>query len=78
MLSSEDLVHVELLMIAYKPLLPSPGTKWCGTGNVANGFHDVGRRHNTDICCRRHDHCPVYIRPGETKYNLTNNAIGSM
>ncbi|XP_026727478.1 phospholipase A2-like [Trichoplusia ni] len=52
-----------------------PGTKWCGSGNVAADYDDLGPSKEADICCRAHDHCPDIIPGGETKYNLTNNAF---
>jgi hypothetical protein len=29
-----------------------PGTKWCGTGDIAKSFHDIGAEKSTDRCCR--------------------------
>lgn len=52
-----------------------PGTKWCGTGDIAKNFHDLGTEKNMDRCCRDHDICPVKIRPYQSRYNLTNNSI---
>ncbi|GFO32696.1 phospholipase a2 [Plakobranchus ocellatus] len=40
-----------------------PGTNWCGKGNVADSFGDLGYYRHTDRCCREHDHCP-YTIPG--------------
>ncbi|KAF5271043.1 hypothetical protein FQR65_LT00462 [Abscondita terminalis] len=51
-----------------------PGTKWCGTGNKANNYNDLGTEIETDKCCRDHDYCDDYIRSNQTKYNLTNTA----
>ena len=49
-----------------------PGTNWCGTGNTAKNFHDLGENSATDKCCRAHDHCPYVIEGFTTKYNLFN------
>ncbi|XP_011303323.1 phospholipase A2 [Fopius arisanus] len=49
-----------------------PGTKWCGSGNVAENSQDLGHFPVTDACCRDHDHCNDVIEALETKYNLTN------
>ncbi|XP_028036586.1 phospholipase A2-like [Bombyx mandarina] len=52
-----------------------PGTKWCGAGNVADDYEDLGSERETDMCCRDHDNCPDLILAGETKNNLTNSAF---
>ncbi|XP_038214166.1 phospholipase A2-like [Zerene cesonia] len=54
-----------------------PGTKWCGAGNIADGYDDLGTEEEADFCCREHDNCPDVILAGESKYNLTNNAFYS-
>ncbi|XKL65105.1 hypothetical protein PGB90_005191 [Kerria lacca] len=51
-----------------------PGTKWCGNGNIAENYDDLGEDRDTDMCCREHDSCPEYIEAGKTKYGLTNTA----
>lgn len=50
----------------------APGTKWCGPGNRASSYDDLGSAVETDKCCRDHDHCPMSINAGESDYNLTN------
>ncbi|XP_033189786.1 uncharacterized protein LOC117156657 isoform X2 [Bombus vancouverensis nearcticus] len=52
-----------------------PGTKWCGTGDIAENYHDLGHEAQIDRCCRSHDLCPVKIRAQQTRYNLTNYSI---
>lgn len=47
------------------------GTKWCGPGNTAENYDDLGSHKEEDMCCRDHDHCDN-IPAGESKYNLTN------
>ncbi|KAB7505464.1 Phospholipase A2 [Armadillidium nasatum] len=49
-------------------------TKWCGTGNAAEGLDDLGTLRDLDLCCRDHDLCPEVLEPGETKHNLTNDS----
>ncbi|KAG8190292.1 hypothetical protein JTE90_013927 [Oedothorax gibbosus] len=49
-----------------------PGTNWCGQGNVAENYHDLGIFNATDACCREHDYCDDIIRSGRTKHNLIN------
>ncbi|EDS30114.1 conserved hypothetical protein [Culex quinquefasciatus] len=36
-----------------------PGTKWCGTGDIAESYHDLGDDATMDRCCRTHDLCPL-------------------
>ncbi|KAK5639859.1 hypothetical protein RI129_010670 [Pyrocoelia pectoralis] len=52
-----------------------PGTKWCGPGNIAANYDDLGLAAETDMCCRAHDFCGDTFSPYETKYNLTNLAF---
>lgn len=49
-----------------------PGTKWCGPGNIASNYDDLGYFTKTDMCCRTHDHCDN-IAAGESKDGLVNN-----
>ncbi|PAA58522.1 hypothetical protein BOX15_Mlig003516g3 [Macrostomum lignano] len=51
------------------------GTKWCGAGNIARNFSDLGSAFETDKCCRQHDYCGVYVRPSEVKYNFKNTFL---
>ncbi|XP_011502702.1 PREDICTED: phospholipase A2-like [Ceratosolen solmsi marchali] len=54
-----------------------PGTKWCGTGDIAKSYHDLGSRARVDRCCRAHDLCPIKIRAYKSRYNLMNNSFFS-
>ncbi|XP_072401480.1 phospholipase A2-like [Diabrotica undecimpunctata] len=49
-----------------------PGTKWCGVGNIAENYDDLGMEEETDKCCREHDNCPDIIKGFSTKHGLTN------
>lgn len=51
------------------------GTKWCGTGDIAKDYHDLGAEKAVDRCCRTHDLCPVKVRGYSRRYNLTNNSL---
>ncbi|XP_059144386.1 uncharacterized protein LOC131931558 [Physella acuta] len=53
----------------------APGTHWCGADNTADHYNDMGYFHDTDACCRDHDHCGLCISSGETKHNIRNNKI---
>lgn len=53
-------------------VLVIPGTNWCGQGDNAHTYEDLGEDATTDRCCRDHDFCPHYIEGFETKYNLFN------
>lgn len=54
-----------------------PGTKWCGTGDIAANYHDLGAARRLDRCCRTHDLCPTKVRAFSHRYNLTNNSLYS-
>ena len=43
------------------------GTNWCGKGNVAENYRDLGRWSENDRCCRAHDYCPMQIKPHTTR-----------
>ncbi|XP_031560049.1 phospholipase A2 isozymes PA3A/PA3B/PA5-like [Actinia tenebrosa] len=49
-----------------------PGTKWCGKGNNAMSFDDLGEHMETDLCCRKHDHCPEFILPFQRRFGILN------
>lgn len=56
------------------PVLYDAGTKWCGAGNVSEGYDDLGPENETDACCREHDHCPDSIEKFGTKHGLENHS----
>uniref|UniRef100_A0A3P8SQY3 phospholipase A2 n=1 Tax=Amphiprion percula TaxID=161767 RepID=A0A3P8SQY3_AMPPE len=49
-----------------------PGTLWCGAGNMADNYNQLGEFADTDSCCRTHDHCPHVIHAFSSKYGHTN------
>lgn len=55
-----------------------PGTLWCGLGDKAVVFGNLGERSELDRCCRAHDHCPIKLRSGATKYGTTNNNFATV
>lgn len=52
-----------------------PGTKWCGLGDIAATYNDLGSKRRIDICCRAHDHCPIRLKPFRNDYGLLNIAL---
>lgn len=51
------------------------GTLWCGDGNYARNVNEIGLFRNTDICCKHHDQCPAFIRPGNELKGLRNTGL---
>lgn len=51
------------------------GTKWCGSGDIAENDEDLGEYRVLDACCRSHDKCADSIEPGQTKHGLTNRHV---
>ncbi|XP_007248673.3 uncharacterized protein proca1 [Astyanax mexicanus] len=49
-----------------------PGTLWCGAGNIAENYDQLGEFAETDKCCRTHDHCPHVIHAFSSNYGYTN------
>lgn len=49
-----------------------PGTKWCGAGDSAENYNDLGVEREADACCREHDHCDDTIDVGKSKHGLKN------
>ncbi|XP_074600248.1 uncharacterized protein LOC141854463 [Brevipalpus obovatus] len=52
-----------------------PGTKWCGVGDQAKNFHDLGSQVDVDRCCRAHDHCPTRMRALRAEYGVINFSL---
>ncbi|XP_071575587.1 phospholipase A2 large subunit-like [Temnothorax nylanderi] len=46
-----------------------PGTLWCGVGNMASSYEELGLLSALDACCQDHDYCPESIAPGQ--YDVT-------
>ncbi|KAH0534258.1 phospholipase A(2)-like [Cotesia glomerata] len=64
------------LMSKHKSKLKAifPGTRWCGDGNKASNYGELGLFKHTDACCRQHDNCPLGIGSGKSLGPLLNNA----
>ncbi|XP_017492676.1 PREDICTED: uncharacterized protein LOC108380788 [Rhagoletis zephyria] len=51
----------------------APHTRWCGRGNSANNtYNQLGGASDADRCCRRHDHCPLFISAFSSRYEYFN------
>lgn len=50
-----------------------PGTKWCGAGDLADTYFDLGQEEALDRCCRTHDLCPSKIRGHSARYDISND-----
>lgn len=60
-------------------ILSFPNTKWCGRGNRASSYGQLGAFDTADSCCRQHDsHCPFFIQSFERKYGYFNMALGTL
>ncbi|XP_011503495.1 PREDICTED: acidic phospholipase A2 PA4 [Ceratosolen solmsi marchali] len=51
-----------------------PGTKWCGPGNRAKSYDDLGDHAAEDACCREHDHCPETIPAHKCLHGICNTS----
>jgi len=38
-----------------------PGTLWCGAGQIADQYSNLGPDYQLDRCCRQHDFCPLDV-----------------
>lgn len=54
-----------------------PNTLWCGLGDRAANYSELGTEYRVDACCRAHDHCPVRLRPFTNDYNLMNWSVST-
>ncbi len=50
----------------------APDTKWCGKGDIARDYRELGLNYRVDKCCRVHDHCPQKIKTGWVRDGLEN------
>ncbi|XP_052069025.1 phospholipase A2-like [Mytilus californianus] len=61
-----------------KRILTENDTKWCGKGDRANNYDDLGKLDQLDSCCRTHDYCPISIKSFDTKYGILNIGISTV
>lgn len=69
---------LDLLGTALQSLLIYPGTKWCGAGDIAKNYDDLGRAKDIDMCCRDHDHASDNILAFQTKHGIKNYRFYTM
>ena len=62
----------------FNSVLIFPGTKWCGKGDLATCFEDLGDDKELDVCCRDHDCCPYVIPPFSSKFGVFNYRFHSL
>uniref|UniRef100_I3KDQ7 phospholipase A2 n=1 Tax=Oreochromis niloticus TaxID=8128 RepID=I3KDQ7_ORENI len=55
-----------------------PGTLWCGSGNKAPSYSDLGVFSETDRCCREHDQCKHTILSFHSEFGIFNSNIFTM
>ncbi|KAF7648631.1 hypothetical protein LDENG_00153630 [Lucifuga dentata] len=55
-----------------------PGTLWCGSGNKAPSYEDLGVFADTDSCCREHDQCKDTILSFQSDFGVFNSNIFTM
>ncbi|KAL7376732.1 hypothetical protein ABVT39_014732 [Epinephelus coioides] len=55
-----------------------PGTLWCGSGNKAPSYEDLGVFTDTDGCCREHDQCKHTILSFHSEFGVFNSNIFTM
>uniref|UniRef100_A0A3B5A507 phospholipase A2 n=1 Tax=Stegastes partitus TaxID=144197 RepID=A0A3B5A507_9TELE len=55
-----------------------PGTLWCGSGNKAPSYSDLGVFSDTDSCCREHDQCKHTILSFHSQFGVFNTNIFTM
>ncbi|XP_023937914.1 uncharacterized protein LOC112045804 isoform X2 [Bicyclus anynana] len=49
-----------------------PGTKWCGAGQLAERYNELGADRNEDRCCRAHDNCRMNIGGFKRRFGYFN------
>jgi len=55
----EDKLALDFLKTGSQMIFP--GTLWCGRGQIAKSFNELGVLYKEDRCCRAHDFCPVEV-----------------
>lgn len=76
--SNYSVALAALITCVYGIGITVPGTHWCGPGNNAKNFDDLGSEMELDMCCRAHDNCEEKILPQEEGYGLSNDGLFPM
>ncbi|CAB4067263.1 PLA2G [Lepeophtheirus salmonis] len=61
-----------LIVLEYCQEFDESKRNWCGFGNIAKEFEDLGEIENVDACCRTHDHCPISVSAYQLNYGIFN------
>nr|QHO60752.1 salivary phospholipase A2 [Sergentomyia schwetzi] len=64
--------HLDRRKRALSDMFRMPNTKWCGTGNGAGIYNQLGGASRADMCCRKHDHCKLNIQAMTNKWQFFN------
>lgn len=43
-------------------------------GNKADNYSDIGHHTKEDVCCREHDFCDKYLKPGDCERGICNKS----
>uniref|UniRef100_A0A8C3V0C8 Phospholipase A2 group III n=1 Tax=Catharus ustulatus TaxID=91951 RepID=A0A8C3V0C8_CATUS len=54
-----------------------PGTLWCGAGDSAGNWNELGLFRGPDRCCREHDQCWAQITALQFNYGIRNYRLPS-
>ncbi|XP_077484677.1 uncharacterized protein LOC144094631 [Amblyomma americanum] len=76
--ATEGSSFLEILGDAFRSLVIFPGTKWCGAGDIAKNYDDLGKESDTDRCCRDHDHSEDNIPALGTEHGIKNPMLYTM
>ncbi|CAG5037073.1 unnamed protein product [Parnassius apollo] len=57
---------------SFRENLIMPGTKWCGVGQLAERYSELGDDRAEDRCCRAHDNCHVNIGAFRRRFGYFN------
>ncbi|XP_060533125.1 phospholipase A2 isoform X2 [Cylas formicarius] len=70
----EEVCRSKQVLSAHQGGFIYPGTKWCGPGDKARNYSDLGYHRKEDVCCREHDNCPNFLAKGECREGICNNS----